>query len=265
MYLGFFSKISSLPTKFFVIFRLCGKQENQHLFFWLVVFFLKMASRGQIDYPDYPKKTEFSSKEDYEEAVKKFFKVKGFRLIEEFSDNEKKVIAEDCGVKLISPKVLSQEYNTMIHVICYICREMGFSAAPNDLAEYPDYPKKSEDMSIEEYQKITKKYWKNRVTKTKQEKKRAARELRVQQILENLIPKDLTEHPDFPEKLVDDSPEQYAEKIDKYWIDQRKNKLKRKMTGKVVLRTNGGIPYSLYYKTHLYKILRLWCDFNSSF
>ena len=209
-------------------------------------FYLKMASRGQIDYPDYPKKTEFSSKGDYEEAVKEFFKVKGFRLIEEFNDDEKRVIAEDCGVKLVSPKVLSQKYNTMIHVICYICREMGFSAAPNDLAEYPDYPKKSDDMSIEEYQKITKKYWKNRVTKTKQEKKRAARELRVQQILENLIPKDLTEHPDFPEKLADDSPEQYAEKIDKYWIDQRRNKFKRKMTGKVALRIKRGIVIFLF-------------------
>merc|ERR1719189_3526463 len=116
----------------------------------------------------------------------------------------------------------------MIHVICYICREMGFSAAPNELSEYPDYPRKSDDMTIEEYQKITKKYWKSRVTKLKQEKKRVAREIRVQQILENLIPKHLTDHPDFPEKIAEESLEDYAEKVDKYWTGRRKDSLKRK-------------------------------------
>ena len=79
--------------------------------------FLDM-SRRQNDYPDYPQTTDYSSIEDYDEAVKKYFKSKGFRHADDFSDDEKNAIVEDCAINLISPNVLSRKYNTMPYVIC---------------------------------------------------------------------------------------------------------------------------------------------------
>ena len=70
---------------------------------------------------------------------------------------------------------------------------MGHSICPNDLSEYPDYPKKSEYMSLDKYASITKKYWKDRGVKKKQEKKRAERESKFNQILKDLTPKDLSD------------------------------------------------------------------------
>jgi len=171
---------------------------------------------------DYPKNTDYLSKEDYDEAIKKFFKVKGLKHSDDFSDNEKKTIVEDCAIKLISHRVLRQKYNTMSHVICNFVRASGFSVAPNDLSEYLDYPKKSDDISLDEYKIITKKY----LTEKRQEKEKAARELKVQKIIENLIPEDSTDHPNFPELLAG-----VTKEIDQYWINRGMETLKRKMSG----------------------------------
>ena len=52
--------------------------------------------------------------------------------------------------------------------------------------------------------------------------------LRVQNVLENWIPEDLTNHPDFPEFSEGFTQEAYAGKVLEYWVDRTKKRLKRK-------------------------------------
>ena len=59
----------------------------------------------------------------------------------------------------------------------------------------------------------------------RQKEKKASTERRVQQSLENLIPKQLTSYPDFPKESEGDTKIGYAAKIDEYWTNQRKRKL----------------------------------------
>ena len=49
--------------------------------------------------------------------------------------------------------------------------------------------------------------------------------MRVQQSLENLTPKDLTSHPDFPKQSEGVSNMGYAIMIDQYWTNLRKRKM----------------------------------------
>ena len=53
----------------------------------------------------------------------------------------KKAIIEDSTHNLFGPKALSQKYNTMAHVICCFVREMGFHVTPDDMSNFPDFPK----------------------------------------------------------------------------------------------------------------------------
>ena len=62
---------------------------------------IQYESKIQKDYPDYPKRMDDVSKEDYNEAVKNFFKLKGFKHIADFSPEEKNSIVEECTVNLI--------------------------------------------------------------------------------------------------------------------------------------------------------------------
>ena len=82
---------------------------------------------------------------------------------------------QECTIDLIGPKKLSQKYKTAPHFITRIVRKAGFSITPDHLGKYPDIPKKSDDMSDEEYQKVMKKYWndqrKKQAKKMKKEKK----------------------------------------------------------------------------------------------
>jgi len=80
--------------------------------------------------------------------------------LKDFSEDEKKAIVEDCTVKLIGPKVLSQQYKTSVLVIRRIVSATGLSIAPDDLSKFPDFPKMSDDMTQEQYQKTIKRYWK---------------------------------------------------------------------------------------------------------
>ena len=58
--------------------------------------------------------------------------------------------------------------------------EKGMKLPPEDLSRYPDFPKKSEEMSVEEYQDILKKYWKARKKRLHREnKKKEKTELRA--------------------------------------------------------------------------------------
>ena len=174
-------------------------------------------------YPDYPKKLDFPSTEDYNKAVKNFFEVKGFKHIDNFSEDEKKEIVEDCVMNLIGPKTLCQKHNTLTHVICTFVREKGYQVPPEDLSNHPDFPKKSDDVSDEDYKAILKKYWKDR----RKGKRKAENELKAEYFLENMIPDDLTDHPNFPEYLDGCTDEEYAEKVKKYWINRRKSAIKK--------------------------------------
>ena len=114
------------------------------------------------DDTDYPKKDEFESKEEYNNAVKKHFKLKGLNHRDDFSENEKKTIVEDCTIRLMGTKLLSQKYNTLPCVISYLVHRAKSSVTPNDLSKFPDFPKQSEGMSDREYQKSVNKYFKYR-------------------------------------------------------------------------------------------------------
>merc|ERR1711874_296036 len=88
-------------------------------------------------------------------------KDKGLRHNSDFSEDEKKAIIEECCVNMIGPTELSKKYNTLHTVISCFVRDAGLHVTPDDLSKHADFPKKSDDMSQEEYQKIIKKYWKN--------------------------------------------------------------------------------------------------------
>ena len=79
------------------------------------------------------------------------------------------------------------------------------------------------------------KYWRTRKNRNelekKKEKRKAERAVKILEILENWIPGDLTEHPDFPEYLDGFTHEVYAKKIENYWANRKRKDLKRKMPG----------------------------------
>merc|ERR1712066_1067615 len=101
------------------------------------------------------------------------------------------------------------------------------------------YPRKSEDMSKDEYQTIVKKYWDTHRKKANKEKdyekkelkRKAERESRTAKILETMIPEDLEGHPDFPEYVEGITNDQYADKVENYWTNRRRMQLKRKSLG----------------------------------
>merc|ERR1712048_1411050 len=55
----------------------------------------------KINHPDYPHKTDDMSIDDHYEAVKKYYKLKGLKYIDDFSDDEKRAIIEDATVEMI--------------------------------------------------------------------------------------------------------------------------------------------------------------------
>merc|ERR1711935_570921 len=111
------------------------------------------------DYPDYPKRTEDMSIWEFQDEIKKYFQLKDLKHTDDFSDDEKNAIIEDCTVKMIGPKALSKKHNTMVYVIRAFVSSKGLKATPDDLSKFPDYPKRSADMSQQKYQAILKKYF----------------------------------------------------------------------------------------------------------
>ena len=182
--------------------------------------------RKSSDYPDYPKRTDFGHKEAHLKAIKDFFELKGLKHNDDFSDDEKKAVIDDNTVRLMGPTVLSKKYNTMVHVICNLLEDANLIITPDDLSRYSDLPKKSDELSDEEFQKVVQKYWK---------------ELRVEEILEKMIPEDLTGLPDFPEYRDGGTYAQYAGSIENYWIRAKRNPLKRKMS-EVLLKKISHLP-----------------------
>jgi len=132
-----------------------------------------------------PKKTDDQTKEEHQEEIKKFFKEKGLKHFDDFTEDEKKAIVEENTSKLIGPTKLAQMYNTMTFVIRNFVHKAGFRAIPDDLSLFPDFPEKTDDMSEEEFQRVIKKYWKKNADKrvaknrlkAKKEKKKGQREI----------------------------------------------------------------------------------------
>merc|ERR1711974_211943 len=93
------------------------------------------------------------SKEEYDETVNKYLKNKekgikkelkraqninkickeqGVKCLDEFTEDEKKAIVDECTDKLVGPKVLSEKYNTISPVIRYFVRVTGLTVTPDD-------------------------------------------------------------------------------------------------------------------------------------
>lgn len=189
--------------------------------------------------PDFPRRTDDMAEEEYQILIKKYYEENGLRLPEDFTEDEKKAIIEDNSVNLIGPKKLSQKYKTSIFAIRRFVQEKGLNLAPEDLSKFPDFPKKSADMSQEEFQEAINKYWKAKKQKKKRgkekykekerDRKQRMRTDRVNDIckklgpgLENLIPEDLSEYPDFPEFLEGMSQQEYTLVVEKYWTNKRR-------------------------------------------
>merc|ERR1712156_359186 len=180
---------------------------------------------------DFPKRADCGSLEEFQEKTKQCYEKLGLRLPDTFSEDEKRAIVEECTVKLIEPRVLSEKYNTTVFAIRHFVYEKGMKLPPEDLSRYPDFPKKSEEMSAEEYQDILKKYWKARKKRLHREnKKKEKTELRANDIRQfGHIPKgDFDENTemnlsaisklmDFPVRSQCMSGEEYAEKSKNYY------------------------------------------------
>merc|ERR1712083_290034 len=172
-----------------------------------------MGKDEKDEYPDCPEKSEDVSKEDYQKSVKEYFKLKGLKYFGDFSDAEKETLIKEGTIDMIGPKVLSQKYNTMVTIIRCIVKATGLNLTPDDVSKYPDYPKISDDMPLDVYRTVMKKYW-NEYRKGKKKEYRADKVLKI---LTTQNPEDLTNHPDFPEFRDGESYNDYADRIEQYW------------------------------------------------
>merc|ERR1712083_847268 len=142
-----------------------------------------MGKDEKDEYPDCPEKSEDVSKEDYQKSVKEYFKLKGLKYFGDFSDAEKETLIKEGTIDMIGPKVLSQKYNTMVTIIRCIVKATGLNVTPDDLSEYPDYPKISDDMALDVYRTIMKKYWNDKKNESRKGKKKEYRANEVLKIL----------------------------------------------------------------------------------
>ena len=94
------------------------------------------------DYPDYPQRDKLNeSSEEHKIKVREYFKAKGLKHIEDFSENEIKFMIEENTMNLIGPLKLSQKFNTMPFVVNHFVRNAGLTITPDDLSLYPNLPK----------------------------------------------------------------------------------------------------------------------------
>ena len=56
------------------------------------------------------------------ESINKICKQQGIRRLEEFSEDQRKVIVDECTKELLGPNVLSEKYNTIPLVIKHFVR-----------------------------------------------------------------------------------------------------------------------------------------------
>merc|ERR1712241_927938 len=115
-------------------------------------------------------------------------------------EDEKKIIVEEYAQKLCGPKLLSKKYNTSKNVINIFVREAGLPHIPDDLSSYPNFPRKSEDVSQDEFMIVIKKYWENE-KKTKKLEKQKKKEIMLEK----------------PEKTENMSQEEYQKVLKNYF------------------------------------------------
>ena len=67
---------------------------------------------------------------------------------------------EDCFVQKVELKVLCTKYNTNEVNIRNILKELGFHQIPRTWSKHPEFPIKSENISLKEYSEAIFKYYK---------------------------------------------------------------------------------------------------------
>ena len=70
--------------------------------------------KSESELPEFPKRADFDTLEEYQESQKKYYETHGLRKSEDFSEDEKKAIVEECTVNLVDPKVLAKKYHTTV-------------------------------------------------------------------------------------------------------------------------------------------------------
>lgn len=185
------------------------------------------------------KKEKYKNKElKKTDNLNKNCKEQGVKCIDEFSEEEKKEIVDECTDKLIGATVLGEKYNTLPPVIRYFVRIAGLTVTPDDLSQFPDYPKKSENMSKEEFQENIQKYWEIKtrpkfVEKIRVEAVKDEKDIeKMENNLVKMIPEDIEKYPDFPEYCDGISYEEYAKILKKYWRDRTRRQNPEKQARK---------------------------------
>merc|ERR1711874_590455 len=82
----------------------------------------------------------------------------------------------DITENMMGPTKLCEKYSTMAFVIRQFADVNELQVAPEDLSKYPDFPKRLDDMSTDEYQEIIKRYYKtrkNKIQRKNRQKKKA--------------------------------------------------------------------------------------------
>ena len=70
-----------------------------------------------IELPEFPRRAEFETLEEFQENAEKYYEENGLRPPEDFSEEEKKSIVEECTVELYSPTMLAEKYNVNVTAI----------------------------------------------------------------------------------------------------------------------------------------------------
>jgi len=157
-----------------------------------------------IELPEFPRRAEFETLEEFQENAKKYYQENGLRPPEDFSDEEKKSIVEECTVNLIDPKIVGQKHNTTAHAVRRFVHDKGLKLAPEDLSKFPDFPKKTDDMSPEQYQEAIQKFWKSWKKKSNQNKPKEVQKVK-------------REPPNLPNRSECASIEEFQEKTQKFY------------------------------------------------
>ena len=100
-------------------------------------------------YPDFPKRKDFGSEEEFKVSVDKFYQENDLRNPKDFTEEEKKSIVEDITVNSIAPQVLTEKYKTTVMAIRHFVHEKGLKMINPDSSwgkyfskKYKSFPRK---------------------------------------------------------------------------------------------------------------------------
>jgi len=231
------------------------------------VFYVRAILQGEgfIQIPkdwaksDLPEKPDNMSKEEYLKTIEYMIKIKSGRdpeddskkSMDDFSEEEKLKMFEDCVIQKVDLKLLSTRYNTKEKEIRNIMKALGFHQIPHTWSKHPEFPEKSDSMSLKEYSEAISKYYQHLTdSETKMDVKNGSEFQDVEKkivedclvkryhkikiaktynksvqeignILKNAgfsqIPKNWSKHPNFPKKMDGMSPEEYCKTVEAYW------------------------------------------------